>query len=183
MSNVTSNQANKTLALRLVLIVIGMFGFGFALVPLYSLFCDVTGLNGKVENQAAVAAQFEVDDSREIKVEFVTSLNESTPMEFRVEKAAMAVHPGQFYTVNFFAKNTKANKIIAQAIPSLSPGLAVNYLKKVECFCFSRQTFEAGEEKKMPVRFVIDPDLPEEYRTVTLSYTYFDVTEEANAEG
>ncbi|MEE9397888.1 MAG: cytochrome c oxidase assembly protein, partial [Methylococcales bacterium] len=171
MNNINRKQANKTLVVRLFLIVIGMFGFGFALVPLYSLFCDVTGLNGKVENQAVAAIQYAIDYDREIKVEFVTSLNENTPMEFRAEKTTMGVHPGQFYTVNFFAKNTKANKIIAQAIPSLSPGLAVNYLKKVECFCFSRQTFEAGEEKKMPVRFVIDPDLPEEYSTVTLSYT------------
>lgn len=167
---------NAKLVKKLVMVVLLMFGFGYALVPLYDVLCDITGQNIKLQGTAEGVAQFPVDESREVTVEFITSLNESTPMEFRSETRSLKVHPGQYYTVNFYARNNTAQQIKAQAIPSITPGLAEQFLKKIQCFCFTTQTFEAKEEKTMPVRFVVDPKLPERYKTITLSYTFFDRT-------
>ncbi len=171
-------QKNTKLAKKLLLLALLMFGFGYALVPLYDVLCDITGQNTRIEGSAAAEGEtaFTVDESREVRVEFITSLNESTPMEFRAETRSMKVHPGQYYTVNFYAKNNTDKQIKAQAIPSISPGLAEEFFKKTQCFCFTTQTFEAKEEKTMPVRFVVNPKLPERYKTITLSYTFFDRT-------
>ncbi|WKJ88835.1 cytochrome c oxidase assembly protein [Methylomonas montana] len=169
-------RKNVKLVKRLVLLAILMFGFGYALVPLYDVLCDLTGQNRKIEGAAAETTEFVVDQTREITVEFITSLNESTPMTFRAETRSLKVHPGQYYTVNFYAKNNTDNKIKAQAIPSIAPGLAEEFFKKTQCFCFTTQTFEPKEEKTMPVRFVVNPKLPERYKTITLSYTFFDRT-------
>lgn len=172
--NVT--QKNTRLVRLLVFVVLGMFGFGYALVPLYDVLCDITGLNGKVE--AAVKEEsYEIDKSREITVEFMTALNESTPMVFRSETKKIKVHPGEYHTVNFYAENKTEKAMVARAIPSISPGAAAEYLKKIECFCFSEQSFKAREGKTMPVRFVVNPELPEKYKTITLAYTFFDNTE------
>ncbi len=174
--NDTLKQKNASLIKKLVIIVLSMFGFGYALVPLYNVFCDITGLNGKTADAAAQEVQYKVDSVREITMEFITSLNESTPMKFRVETSKMKIHPGQYYTVNFYAENETDKPLVARAIPSVTPGLTAEYLHKIECFCFSEQTFKAHEKKTMPVRFVIDPALPERYKTITLSYTFFDNT-------
>lgn len=174
--NETLESKNAKLVKKLVLVVLLMFGFGYALVPLYDVLCDITGQNIKLQAAAEQGAQFPVDESREVTVEFITSLNESTPMEFRAETRSLKVHPGQYYTVNFYARNTSGQKIKAQAIPSITPGLAEEFLKKIQCFCFTTQTFEAKEEKTMPVRFTVDPKLPERYKTITLAYTFFDKT-------
>ncbi len=170
-------QKNTKLVRNLVFITLGMFGFGYALVPLYNVFCDITGLNGKTGSEAIADNAYKVDLNREISIEFITSLNKSVPMEFRAETKKMKIHPGQYYTVNFYAKNNSDKRMIARAVPSLTPGLAAEYLKKTECFCFSEQTFEPHEEKHMPVRFVIEPGLPSKYKTVTLAYTFFDNTD------
>ncbi|CAL1239458.1 Cytochrome c oxidase assembly protein CtaG [Candidatus Methylocalor cossyra] len=154
-----------------------MFGFGFALVPLYNVFCEVTGLNGKIKTQAAAQTDMKADQSRELTLEFVTSLNQNMPLAFRAEKAKLKVHPGEYYTVNFFAENLTDKKLVGQAIPSIAPGWATQYLKKVECFCFSEQAFEPHEKRTMPVRFVIDPALPGSVKDLTLAYTFFDITE------
>jgi cytochrome c oxidase assembly protein subunit 11 len=169
-------QKNTKLVRKLALIAVAMFGFGYALVPLYDVLCDLTGLNGKVEGTAVQEVAYQVDKNREVTVEFLTSLNESTPMVFRSEVKSMKVHPGEYYTVNFYAKNTTSKPMIAQAIPSITPGLAAEFFKKTQCFCFTEQTFAANEEKTMPVRFVVEPTLPERYKTVTLAYTFFDNT-------
>ncbi|MGR9051651.1 MAG: cytochrome c oxidase assembly protein [Gammaproteobacteria bacterium] len=171
------DRKNSRLVRNLVLVVVGMFGFGYALVPIYDVFCDITGINGKTDSEAALETRYQVDESREITVEFITSLNESTPMLFRAETAKLKVHPGQYYTVNFFAKNLTDKKMLARAIPSISPGPAAEYFKKTECFCFSEQSFEAQEGRSMPVRFVVEPELPDRYKTITLAYTFFDNTE------
>ncbi|WP_031433071.1 cytochrome c oxidase assembly protein [Methylomarinum vadi] len=173
----TVERKNTRLVIKLALIVLAMFGFGYALVPLYNVFCDITGLNGKTGESAAQEVQYEIDPEREMTIEFVTSLNESAPMEFSAETAKMKLIPGKYYTVNFFAENKTDKPMVARAIPSVSPGLAAEYLKKTECFCFSEQSFEPHEKKTMPVRFVIDPALPERYKTITLAYTFFDNTE------
>ena len=170
-------QKNARLVKKLVFIVFAMFGFGYALVPIYDVFCDIAGINGKTSEKAEQEVQYKIDPSREMTIEFITSLNESAPMEFNSETNKMKIHPGQYYTVNFYAENKTDKKMVARAIPSVSPGLAAEYLKKTECFCFSEQTFEPHEKKSMPVRFVIDPELPERYKTITLAYTFFDNTE------
>jgi cytochrome c oxidase assembly protein subunit 11 len=175
--NVT--QKNARLVRTLMFVVIGMFGFGYALVPLYDVLCDITGFNGKVESVAVKEVVYPVDKSREITVEFMTSLNESTPMAFRSETKKLKIHPGEYYTVNFYAENKTDKAMVAQAIPSISPGAAAEYFKKTECFCFSEQTFKAREGRTLPVRFVVDPKLKEEYKTITLAYTFFDNTEKS----
>jgi len=173
-------QKNTKLVRKLVFIVLGMFGFGYALVPIYDVFCDITGLNGKTASEAIVDVVYEVDLNREITIEFITSLPKSTStMVFRAEKNKIKVHPGKYYTVNFYAENKTNKKMIARAIPSVTPGLAAEYLQKTECFCFTEQAFEPNESKLMPVRFVIDPELPERYKTITLAYTFFDNTEKS----
>lgn len=161
----------------MVLIALAMFGFGFALVPLYDVFCDLTGLNGKVKGEAIGEAGFKVDATREVNLEFVTSLNGDMPLKFRVEQAKLKIHPGQYYTMKYYAENTSDHKLVGQAIPSVAPGLASPYLKKVECFCFTAQEFEPHKEREMPVRFVVDPALPADVKDMSLSYTFFDITD------
>ncbi|HIF53859.1 MAG: cytochrome c oxidase assembly protein [Methylococcales bacterium] len=170
------DKKNMQLARKLVLIVIAMFGFGYALVPIYDVFCDITGLNGKTAAEAVSEVNYEIDLNRDITIEFVTSLNESAPMVFRTETRKIKVHPGQYYTVNFYAENTTDKAMVARAIPSITPGPAAEYFKKTECFCFTEQTFEPRQSKTMPVRFVVNPELPTKYKTITLAYTFFDNT-------
>jgi cytochrome c oxidase assembly protein subunit 11 len=172
-------QKNSRLARKLLIVVIIMFGFGYALVPLYDVFCDITGINGKTNDVAVAETVYEVNKNREITVEFITALNESTPILFRSELKKIKVHPGQYYTVNFYAENKTDKPMVARAIPSISPGIAAEYFIKTECFCFSEQTFKANEGKTMPVRFVINPKLPDRYKTITLAYTFFDNTEKS----
>ncbi|MCK5727721.1 MAG: cytochrome c oxidase assembly protein [Methylococcales bacterium] len=168
---------NTRLVRKLLFIVIAMFGFGYALVPIYDVFCDLTGINGKTNTSAADETVYEIDKSREITIEFITSLNESAPILFESKLKKLKVHPGQYYTVNFYAENKTNQPMLARAIPSISPGLTAEYFIKTECFCFLEQTFKAKEGKMMPLRFVIDPELPDRYKTITLAYTFFDNTE------
>lgn len=176
MSDEGLQQKNSKLAIKLLVVAVLMFGFGYALVPLYNVLCDLTGQNRKVQGSVANESEFVVDQSREVTVEFITTVNESTPLDFRPEVRSLKVHPGQFYTVNFFAKNKLGSELKAQAIPSISPGLTEQFFKKVQCFCFETQTFAPEQEKTMPVRFVVLPTLPSQYQTITLSYTFFDRT-------
>lgn len=154
-------------------VVIGMFGFGFAMVPLYDVFCDVTGLNGKTGDQATLVDSLEVDTSREVEVEFVASLNENMPWEFRPLQHSVTVHPGEPTRIEYIAINRTDKAITGQAVPSVAPGQAAEYFQKTECFCFTEQKLEAGEEKRMPVIFVVDPDLPADVSQLALSYTFF----------
>jgi cytochrome c oxidase assembly protein subunit 11 len=175
--NKDTSQKNTKLVRTLVLVALGMFGFGYAMVPLYDVLCEVTGLNGKVESAAIKEVSYEVDKNREITVEFMTALNESTAMVFRPEIKQLKVHPGEYYTVNFYAENKTDKVMVARAIPSISPGAVAEYFKKTECFCFTEQTFKAREGRTMPVRFVVSPEVPGPYKTITLAYTFFDNTE------
>ncbi|MDO9423859.1 MAG: cytochrome c oxidase assembly protein [Methylobacter sp.] len=175
--NEAVKRKNVKLVRILVFVVLGMFGFGYALVPLYDVLCEVTGINGKVESAAVKEVNYVVDKNREITVEFMTALNETTPMVFRSEIKKLKIHPGEYYTVNFYAENKTDKVMVARAIPSISPGLAAEFFKKTECFCFSEQTFKAREGRTMPVRFVVNPEIPEKYKTITLAYTFFDNTE------
>ncbi len=177
--NDSLDKKNNKLIIKLVCIAVGMFGFGYALVPIYDVFCDLTGLNGKTENTVAASVEYETDNSRELTMEFVTSLNKSAPMLFKAETRKMRIQTGKYYTVQFYAENRTDKIMVARAIPSVTPGLAAEYLKKTECFCFSEQKFLPGEGKTMPVRFVINPEIPERYKTITLSYTFFDITDKS----
>jgi len=166
--------------LRLGAATLGMFGFGFALVPLYGALCDLTGFNGTAPNMLAPSDVVENPQlARTVSVEFMTTVNGGRPWKFAAQQSRLQVHPGQLYTVEFVAQNTQDHAVVARAVPSVAPWNAAAHLKKTECFCFREQPFAAGEEKRMPVRFMLDPALPAEVDTVTLSYTFFDVTEVA----
>ncbi|MDP9141175.1 MAG: cytochrome c oxidase assembly protein [Pseudomonadota bacterium] len=165
--------------MQLLVLTAGMFGFGFALVPLYEMMCEAFGLNGKVALEAAAAEPMVIDTSRTVTVEFTTTVNGGRNWKFHPEIPSVAVHPGQMTTVNFFATNTESHDLVAQAVPQVAPWDAAKYLKKTECFCFNNQPFKAGEEKKMPVVFTIDPELPAFIDRVTLSYTFFGVSDVA----
>ena len=167
-------QANKRVARSLLVLVGAMFSFGFILVPLYDVFCDITGLNGKtgvVELEQALSGT--VDKDRLVTVEFVATVNGALPWNFRPMVKKMKVHPGEIAQVNYYAENRAKRTIIGQAVPSVAPGLASKYFNKTECFCFTQQVFGPGEGREMPVRFVVAPDLPPEINTLTLSYTFF----------
>jgi len=167
-------QANRRVVKRLGISAVLMFGFGFAMVPLYDVFCDITGINGKtgrIEQEAALSQ--EVDEERLVTVEFLATVNSKLPWEFKPMIRKIKVHPGEVTQVNYFARNKTDRLVAGQAIPSLAPGLAAKYFNKTECFCFTRQTLQPGESKEMPLRFVVDPQLPKEIRTVSLSYTFF----------
>ncbi|MFC6671015.1 cytochrome c oxidase assembly protein [Marinobacterium aestuariivivens] len=170
-------RKNRRLVVRLLAGAVLMFGFGFALVPLYDVFCRVTGLNGKVTNTGPVAIE-DADISRSIRVQFIGVNNEGMPWVFRPQDASVQVHPGEMRQTAFFARNPTARRMIAQAIPSVAPAEAARYLHKVNCFCFDSQSLESEEQVEMPVLFVVDKKLPEHIHTLTLSYTLFDITPE-----
>ena len=173
----TGQQNAKLMAVRLVALAVGMFAFGvFALPPLYDVFCEVTGLGGKTDQTAAVGVEVAPDATREIDLEFVTTVNQYAPYSFRAELDGMTIHPGGLYEAHFVAENLSDRARIAQAVPSVAPAQAAEHFKKLECFCFNEQTFGPGEVKVMPVRFIIDSDLPYYIDTITLSYTFFDTT-------
>lgn len=174
------NNQNQKLVIKLVFIVIGMFGFGFALVPLYDVFCDITGINGKTENQAASYEVLKVDTDRLVTVEFITRTNSGMPWEFTTQTKRIKVHPGELNTVEFYVRNPASRDIVAQAIPSVSPGQAALYLNKTECFCFNQQPLGAGEEAFMPMQFYVDPQLPNDISYFTVQYTLYDVTARAD---
>lgn len=168
-------------ALKLVAVVVGMFGFGFALVPLYDLICDVTGLNGKTGEQYTSAAKQEVDENRIVTIQFITNNNIGMPWEFRPTVRSMEVRPGELNETNFYVRNPAGRTITGQAVPSVAPFRAAQYLHKTECFCFDQQELKSGESLDMPMRFIVDAGLPKEVTTLTLSYTIFDISDQLAA--
>ena len=174
-----NEKQTKRLVVRLATAAIAMFGFGFALVPLYDVFCEITGLNGKNFNQGPTEVS-SVDKSRTVKIQFVTVNPASMPWEFKPNERSIRVFPGQDRSTAFYAKNPTAQWMVAQAVPSVTPSEAAPYLHKVNCFCFDRQPLEAGADTEMPLLFVVDPKLPEHISTITLSYALYDLTEEQN---
>jgi cytochrome c oxidase assembly protein subunit 11 len=169
-------RANKRLAGKLFLVVVAMFAFGFALVPLYDVFCQITGLNGntgRIDERVAQASQ--VDTSRWVTVEFTGQVMNGLPWEFRPLQNKLRLHPGETAVVKYYVRNMTAETMNGQAVPSVSPPRAASHYKKVECFCFSRQQLEGGQSEEMPVRFLVESDLPEDVKTLTLSYAFYDV--------
>lgn len=150
-----------------------MFGFGYALVPLYAVFCDITGINGKTGGKIESTETRTIDKNRLITVQFVANLNENMPWDFTPVLHKIQVHPGESTKIEYRARNNMDYEIIGQAVPSVAPGQAADYFKKTECFCFTEQKLAAHEEKLMPVIFTVDSDLPEHIKELTLSYTFF----------
>ena len=170
-------QSNKKTIARLVGVAVVMFGFAiYVMPPLYDLFCEVTGLNGKTGGryQATVA---EVDTSRLITVQFIATNNESMPWSFEPGQSSIKVHPGQETEIVYRAANPTGRAMVGQAIPSVVPFKAAEYFHKTECFCFNQQPLTAGESAELPLRFIVDQDIPKQVHTITLSYTLFDVTD------
>ena len=184
----TAGQKNSTpvICAKLGITVVMMFVFAiFIMPPLYDLFCDVTGLNGKTGDALSTdkANSFGVDTSRTIKVQFLATNNENMPWEFGPKITSVAVHPGEPTVINYMATNTTASDMVAQAIPSVVPFKAANYFHKTECFCFNNQPLAAGETTDLGLSFIVDIDIPKHIKTITLSYTLFDITETAKATG
>jgi len=165
---------NQWLSIKLALLTLVMFGFGYALVPLYDVFCDITGLNGKTGRLAVQAADdIGIDFSRTVTVEFIATVNSGLPWQFAPTQKRMEVHPGALNTTTYIATNVTQHPIVGQAVPSVAPGQAASYFNKTECFCFTNQTLNPKQTKQMPVRFIVDPHLPENISVITLSYTFF----------
>ena len=165
--------ANRRLMKKLLVVAAIMFGFGFALVPFYEKICEVTGIRN-VFQPDAVAANTQVDPTRLVSVEFDANTRR-LPWTFKPLQSSVTVHPGEVMQVAYEVRNTLERPVTGQAVPSYSPQQAALYFRKMECFCFQQQTLGPGEVRKMPVVFVIDPKLPPELNTVTLSYTFFEV--------
>jgi len=168
--------AHRRLALKLTVVTLLAFGFGFALVPLYSLLCSLTGYGDRSQlvRAANAPAAEAVDSSREVTIEFVANLPTVGNWQFRPEQKTMKVVPGRLYEAKFFAANETGQSTWAQAIPDIAPSNATPYFHKTECFCFRPQQFAVGESRDMPVRFFIDPALPKYVDRITLAYTFYD---------
>lgn len=173
-------RSDKTRAGRQSLLLgalaVGMFGFAFALVPLYEIFCELTGINGRTGGQAEVVAT--EADGRTVTIRFVGKVARGLAWEFRPTVASVDVRVGEINTTEFYARNAAPRTVVGQAVPSVAPSHAAPHLKKIECFCFNRQPLEAGEETDMPVRYVVSAELPADVHTLTLSYTMFPLDEE-----
>jgi cytochrome c oxidase assembly protein subunit 11 len=165
-------ETNRRMLLRLSVIAVAMFGFGYALVPFYYAICQALGVNDFI--QADAPRNTQVDASRSITVEFDANVHDA-PMHFRPVVRHLTVHPGQLTTVEYEIANVRGVPVTAQAIPSYGPARAAEHFHKVECFCFTQQTLAAGETRRMPLVFVVDPALPKDVNTITLSYTFFEV--------
>ena len=173
-------RLNRSMLFKLMLVVVVMTGFGYAMVPMYKSICEALGVNviargdvGSAYGTRPSDVNTQVDASRNVTVEF--DANARGPWEFHPEQNAVTVHPGQMTTVMYEFKNTQARTMTAQAIPSYAPGVAQAHFTKVECFCFKQQTLAPGESKRWPVIFVVDDKLPKDVKTITLSYTFFEV--------
>ena len=186
-------RKNKRLLLILLLGSSLMFGFGFLLVPLYDVMCNVLGLNGRADLVASAQNDQGVDLSRRIKVQLIAAKNATLPIEFyptytkgdkklnasEQSSIEVAIHPGQNKRVAFYVKNDTLKPMVIQAIPSVSPGVVASYLRKTECFCFKNQHLAPGQAMLMPVIFHLDPELPRSIQAVSILYTAFDVTNKA----
>jgi cytochrome c oxidase assembly protein subunit 11 len=172
-------KRHTKLVLTLFFVVIGMFGFGFALVPIYNSLCKTLGINGKVylEVNGRDTVSTKVMGEREIRVEFVATNNSGVPWAFYPKINKIKIHPGEIARLAFYAENKTDHRMTVQAIPSITPGIAAKYLKKTECFCFTQQTLNGHEAMDMPLLFHLDSDLPANVNTITLAYTLFDVTD------
>lgn len=166
-------KANKKLAIKMLWLVAASIIFAVAMVPLYNVLCTLTGLNGKTSNTAETLAKAKVDNTRYVTVQFTSSVMSGLGWNFYPKQSSIKLHPGQIETVIFEAKNITSEVQSGQAIPSVTPSIASIYLKKIECFCFVRQSLNPGEVKEMPLRFFVSPELPQDVKEMTLSYSFY----------
>ncbi len=171
---------NRKLVLGLATVVLGMTGFGFAMVPLYKIICEITGIKTDPKQISENEAASKTVDDRWVTVEFVANVNTGMPWEFKSITKKVKVRPGQMGKAMFYARNKTNETIIGQAVPTVSPGWAGKYFNKVECFCFNQQTLKPGEGKEMPLRYLVDPELPEYVHALTLSYTFMNTDKSSN---
>ena len=177
-------KSNRGLVARLVLMAAGSFAFGFALVPLYDVFCEVTGIGTRDQlSRAAVPDELAPDLNRTVVVEFTASIPDSGRWKFAPVVSSMEVHPGKLYEAHYSARNLAGHDVTGQAVPSIAPLRAAQYFRKTECFCFSPQRFARDEERNLKVRFIVDRDLPPGIDRLTLSYAFYDVTRVAGGTG
>lgn len=160
-------------------VVFGMFGFGFALVPIYNSLCKALGINGKITEQTSLeqTSHLTIQKDRVVEVEFVATNSGGVPWSFYPKVRKLTVHPGEIAKLAFYAENNTGQRMTVQAIPSVTPGIAAKYIKKTECFCFTQQTLNGHEAMNMPLLFHLDADLPPQVKTITLAYALFDVTD------
>ena len=168
-------RANRRLTLRLLVVTAAMFGFGYALVPLYDIVCDLTGVGGRTGViSEATATTHAVDATRTVKVQFVATVSSGLRWTFDGPETPLEVHPGRVYEASFAASNLSNRPVVAQAVPSVTPVGAAAHFNKIECFCFTRQRLEPGETRNMPVRFMVEEKIPRRIGTLTLAYTFFE---------
>ena len=167
-------QANRKLTLQLWLFAAGFLAFGFALVPLYNVLCDVTGYGDRSKLEKAAVVAEAPDETRLVTVEFISSSPTYGSWEFRPEVAQLQVHPGKLYEAKFYAHNLRDQPVIAQAVPSIAPLQATQYFHKTQCFCFQPQHFAGQEQRELSVRFIVDPKLPATIDRLTLGYAMYD---------
>ena len=175
-ASAAGRTGNRPMLAKLLVIATLMFGFGYALVPLYQLICDATGINFLTKREDTVeqfARNTQVDTSRKVSIEF--DANSQGPWHFKPKANSMQVHPGELVTMVYEIRNTTARATVGQAIPSYAPKASEQYFRKLECFCFQQQSMAASETREFPVVFVVDPKLPAHVDTITLSYTFFEV--------
>jgi cytochrome c oxidase assembly protein subunit 11 len=170
-------RANRRLVRSLVIMTLGAFAFGWALVPLYDVLCRAAGIGNAEAKDGRSSAQEAIDPNREVTVEFVADPASVGSYEFRPKVASMRIHPGKLYDTLFYAKNLTLEASVAQAVPSISPTGTAKYFHKTECFCFTPQKFAAGEGRDLPVRFIVDPQLPANVDKLTLAYAFYDLTQ------
>jgi cytochrome c oxidase assembly protein subunit 11 len=185
-------RSHRQLLIKLLAVIALAFAFGFALVPLYDVFCQVTGLNGKTGSKPGTlglagisnpvtAPPSSIDRSRTVTVEFMGTVMPGLPWEMTPLTPSLDLHPGELHQARFRVHNLSDKAIVGQAIPSVSPGLAAQHFEKLDCFCFAQQTLAPGETKEMPLTFIVKPELDKDIRTISLAYAFFIVTDTKSA--
>lgn len=177
-----ANAIHRRLVILLLIIPVGMFAFAVGVLPpLYDVLCKITGLNGKTSNEAASLEGVVSQPERTVTIEFLAAADNGMPWEFKPLVYSIKAHPGEVHKVDFRVRNNTAGTLIGQAVPSVSPLHATAHFKKTQCFCFDQQELKGNAEKDMPVIFYVDPELPKDINTITLSYTLYNVTERVSA--
>jgi cytochrome c oxidase assembly protein subunit 11 len=191
-ARVPQTPSHRRLVIRLLVLVAAAFAFGFALVPLYNVLCQVTGLNGRTKDGLGAGGivnsrpASRVDTSRVVTVEFTETVMPGLPWEITPLTRSLDLHPGELHLVTYLVRNLSDKPIVGQAVPSVTPGQAAQHFDKLDCFCFRQQTLAPGEAREMPLTFIVKPEIDTDIRTVTLSYAFFSAPErraEAKQEG
>lgn len=178
MVRLAEKRAIRRTSIKLLMLAIAMFAFCFwVMPPLYNLFCEITGINGKTSSEPYVPMSAEVDTSRTVRVKFIATKNTAMPWDFAPSQFSLDVHPGEAVTTYFLARNPTEVFMAGQAVPSMAPKNATDYFHKTECFCFNQQILAPGENAELGLQFIVDQALPKAVKSITLSYTLFDVSE------